>query len=57
MLPTPTEGVPQMNNHLFIDLRDKQDYLAGHIPGALHMSLEDITREATDPQTPIALYC
>ncbi|MBR0407861.1 MAG: rhodanese-like domain-containing protein [Clostridia bacterium] len=46
-----------MNNHLFIDLRDKQDYLAGHIPGALHMSLEDITREATDPQTPIALYC
>lgn len=43
--------------HLIVDLRDKNDYLAGHIPGARHMSLEDITREVKERDTPIALYC
>lgn len=45
------------SSHLVVDLRDKQDYLAGHIPGARHMSLADIMREMKERDAPIALYC
>lgn len=45
------------SSHLVVDLRDKQDYLASHIPGAKHMSLADIMREVKERDAPIALYC
>ena len=43
--------------HLVVDLRDKQDYLTGHIPGARHMSLADIIQEVKEQDAPISLYC
>jgi thiosulfate sulfurtransferase len=45
---------------LLIDLRDEADFDAGHIPGALHMTLENIRdeiRRLATFNTKILLYC
>ncbi len=47
--------------HLIIDVRERGEYEAGHLPGAIHISksyievlLED---RVPDRETPITLYC
>ena len=42
---------------LLVDLREREDYLAGHIPGAKNLSLAQIKREAADREKTILLYC
>lgn len=45
---------------LLIDLRDEEDYLSGHIPGAKRISLMTIREDMeamAGPDTPIFLYC
>ena len=44
-----------------IDVRENDEWIAGHIPKALHLSKGIIERDiegiVTDPHTPIVLYC
>ena len=42
---------------LIVDLRDREDYLAGHIPGAKNLSLPQIKQEAGNQDKSILLYC
>ena len=41
---------------LLVDLRDREDYEAGHLPGARHMTVDEIRQEAEE-DTRILLYC
>lgn len=47
---------PFPKNALLVDLRDKEDYQAGHLPGAVNLSLPEMMGE-TDRNRPILLYC
>ena len=47
---------PIPKDALLVDLRDKEDYQAGHLPGAVNLSLPGLTGE-TDRNRPILLYC
>ena len=45
---------------LLIDVRDEEEFAAGHIPGAINIPLGRIALiedAADDPDTPIYLYC
>ncbi len=45
---------------LLCDLRDEEDYAAGHIPGAVHLRHDRLTQdigELADLDTPLYLYC
>ena len=42
---------------LLIDLRDAEDYHAGHLPGAVNASLPGIMEAAPDKRQMILLYC
>ncbi|MEA2618717.1 MAG: sulfur-carrier protein adenylyltransferase/sulfurtransferase [Chloroflexota bacterium] len=47
--------------HVLIDVRERAEYEAGHLPGAIHISksyIEVLLEERVpDRQTPITLYC
>ena len=47
--------------HVLIDVRERGEYEAGHLPGAIHISksyIEVLLEERVpDRQTPITLYC
>lgn len=56
----PLEGAIAVHfgpDTLLVDLRDKEDYLAGHIPGAKNLSLAQIKQEAGNQEKDILLYC
>ncbi len=46
---------------LLIDVREESEFLAGHIPGAIHLSKgvieRDIETVVPDPNKEILLYC
>ena len=46
---------------VLVDVREHNEYAAGHLPGAVHMSKGVIERDAEtkvpDPATPLVLYC
>lgn len=47
-------------NALLLDVRETEEYAAGHIPQAKNQPLsriEDIEEEITDKQIPIFVYC
>ena len=46
---------PILPGTLLADLRDREDYDAGHIPGAKCMALDELLRK--DPAAPVVLYC
>ena len=53
-----TGAIPE--NAVLIDLREEDDYAAGHIPGARHISMESLREEIRRIarfNTPILLYC
>ena len=41
---------------LLVDLRDKEDFQAGHLPGAVNLPLSEMMGER-DRDRPILLYC
>ena len=58
---SPSEAVSYIgeNRTLFIDLREREDYLKGHIPGAIHMDYEELMQKKQELlryQT-VVLYC
>lgn len=46
---------------IFIDVRETQEWEAGHLPNAIHLSKgvieRDIEKTIPDTQTPLVLYC
>ena len=47
-------------NAILIDVRQPDEFEAGHIPGARNVptqKLRDFSLEVTDPDTPIYVYC
>lgn len=55
------EKIDQHEKILLIDVREDNEWASGHIPTAIHLSKgiieRDIEKIASDPNTPIALYC
>lgn len=51
---TINDPIPE--NALLVDLRDKEDYHAGHLPGAVNVSLPELM-ESADRNRLILLYC
>ena len=47
---------PIPKNALLIDLREQEDYQAGHLPGAVNLSMPEMMGE-TDRSRLILLYC
>ncbi len=58
---TAREMMAQDDGHILLDVRTKEEYDAGHIPGAVLLSNEDI--QGTRPEIlkdldqPILIYC
>jgi thiosulfate sulfurtransferase len=46
-------------NLIVADVRDIESFVAGHIPGAVHLSMEKLRAfvDCTDKSLPILLYC
>ena len=42
---------------VLFDVRDAQEYAQGHIPGAVHMTAEEIIIRHPGRDTPMFLYC
>ena len=42
---------------VLLDVREKEDYDQGHIPGAAHAELRALKNLPFDPETPIFIYC
>jgi phage shock protein E len=43
-----------------VDVRTPQEYAAGHVPGAVNIPFDEISRragEVGDPEAPVVLYC
>ncbi len=51
-----TVNDPIPKDALLIDLREREDYQAGHLPGAVNLSFSEM-REETDRNRMILLYC
>jgi adenylyltransferase/sulfurtransferase len=52
---------PPLERRVLIDVRERNEYESGHLPGAIHISksyIEVLLEERVpDRQTPITLYC
>ena len=45
---------------VLLDVRRKDEYVAGHIPGSINLPLQeidDIERVVSDKETPVFVYC
>jgi rhodanese-related sulfurtransferase len=46
---------------VLVDVREESEFVAGHIPGAVHLGKgvieRDIEAKIPDPATPLVLYC
>jgi rhodanese-related sulfurtransferase len=43
-----------------VDVRTAQEFAAGHVPGAVNIPFDEISRRAAevgDPEAPVVLYC
>ena len=55
-----TQGVEEYRNApgaVLLDVREKEDYDEGHIPGSIHADLRTIQFRHEAPDTPIFVYC
>lgn len=48
----------QIDGRRILDIRQRSEYLAGHLPGAMHIELGDVAREGPDlTQEPTVVMC
>jgi hydroxyacylglutathione hydrolase len=54
----PQTEAAQIDGRRVLDIRQRSEYLAGHLPGAMHIELGDIAHGATDvPDEPTVVMC
>jgi hydroxyacylglutathione hydrolase len=54
----PQTEAAQIDGRRVLDIRQRSEYLAGHLPGAMHIELGDIANGATDvPDEPTVVMC
>ena len=54
------ESAAQQQEKIYLDVREEEEWIAGHVKGALHIKMEDIFagNYAKIPQTaPVYVYC
>lgn len=62
-LPDINKGVEEyssLEGAVLLDVRDKEEYQAGHIPGAVNIPRDEISKAKEmfpDAETPIFAYC
>jgi hydroxyacylglutathione hydrolase len=48
----------QLDGRLVLDIRQRSEYVAGHLPGAMHVELGEIASRADDlPDQPTVVMC
>lgn len=58
VVTTRLTGPDGIGNRRVLDIRQRPEYLAGHLPGALHIELGDIVHRAEDlPNEPTVVMC
>ncbi len=58
--PSFAEGVEkarQTSGSILLDVRTKEEYAAGHLPGSVLCPLQQLHLFRADKQTPIFVYC
>lgn len=54
----PLSSAGELARRRVLDIRQRSEYLAGHLPGALHIELGDLPRRAADvPDEPTVVMC
>lgn len=54
----PLAGAGHIDGRRVLDIRQRSEYLDGHLPGAMHVELGDIAhREAEIPDEPLVVMC
>jgi hydroxyacylglutathione hydrolase len=54
----PLTEAAQINGRRVLDIRQRSEYLAGHLPGAIHVELGEIPHRARDfPDEPTVVMC
>jgi hydroxyacylglutathione hydrolase len=54
----PLVGVGQIGRRRVLDIRQRSEYLDGHLPGAIHVELGDIPHRAAEiPDEPVVVMC
>jgi rhodanese-related sulfurtransferase len=60
-IPAVRRRIAACEQFTLIDVREDNEWAAGHIPGAIHLGRgvieRDIETAVPDPKTPIVLYC
>lgn len=60
-LPAYRDLIEKGDDHLLVDVREKEEFAAGHVSGALHLSKgvieRDIEKSVPENDTPMVLYC
>ncbi len=57
---TEVEKIKDIKGAVLLDVRDKEEYGAGHIPGSINIPVKDIqnvTETIPDLNTPVFVYC
>ena len=56
---THAMDLTSLNNVVILDVRDKEAYQKGHIPNAIHFSMEELNKfsNSEDKNSPILVYC
>ena len=55
---TPLADAGELDGRRVLDIRQRSEYLAGHLPGAMHVELGDIPHRAADvPDEPTVVMC
>jgi rhodanese-related sulfurtransferase len=55
---TPLARANRLDGRRVLDIRQRAEYLAGHLPGAVHVELGDVAQRAADlPDEPTVVMC
>jgi rhodanese-related sulfurtransferase len=54
----PLAGAGHIDGRRVLDIRQRSEYLEGHLPGAMHVELGDIPHETSEiPDEPMVVMC
>lgn len=56
-IDTAIQQAAQIPGAIVIDVRSREEYAEGHIPGSTNVPLNELPAAALDPEKPLFLYC